>query len=417
MKYSIIISLSIISLNLKAQLHIQQNATLLVQEEAILSIGGAVDNDGSFQNLGMVNFTGDWDNSAPTSVYNDGDIGTIEAIGPTGQVINNGDQQVSNLIINNGEEVFIDGNTFLVADELNLTNGIVRLGTNTSLIIGDNADIVGGSVDSFIEGTIIQRGNGERRYPLGLGTTYLPLTLLDVTGIDVEMAVGIGFFANGGVAPQPDLSGSVIGISDFHYWDVDVISGTFNGSLIQGTFEDADLVNFTNRNEFNFSNSTAAIVYAPNVGGDYVTLGNENIFDDDLVVNDGVASATFGTIVSSSPIDSVGFLAIGLVADVPEEGVVYIPTAFSPSALDPVDQTFKIFGQGIDLQDGFTVAVYNQYGVPVYETTSVRDAADIGWDGTHNGKDEPTGAYRYFVQWIDGNQEPRKETGVVMLIR
>ena len=298
MKNLYLISIIFLSNSSIAQVVVEPLASLFIGGDAILSINGGVVNDGSFQNLGLVTFTGDWSN---TNLYNDGGTGQLEANGPDTQSITNNDQSVGNLNINAGTEVMILGNTFEVMDELILTNGIVRLGPNTSLIINENATITGGSVNSFVEGTIVQKGGGGRFYPLGIESFYLPFTLLDIPNVgNLEMSVGIGLFNTAGVTPQP--SESVIGVSNYHYWEVNTLQGTFDGSLAFASFDNADVnqASFgTAINNFNFAASTVSLVQSAAVEGDYIAIRNQSITITDLDVvpgNEEFVTATFGTI-------------------------------------------------------------------------------------------------------------------------
>lgn len=79
MKNLLFISISLLSYLGVAQVTIQPLATLSIGDAATLSIDGAVINDGSFQNLGSVTFTGDWTN---TNIYNDAGTGQLETNGP-----------------------------------------------------------------------------------------------------------------------------------------------------------------------------------------------------------------------------------------------------------------------------------------------------------------------------------------------
>ena len=406
---------------LRAQLVVQPQATLSVGSNASVSVLGGVSNEGSFQNLGEVTFTGDWSN---TNIYNDGGTGMLEANGMGSQLVSNNDQSVGILDVNTGTEITILGNTFEVMDELILNNGIVRLGSGTSLVINENATISGGSIDSFVEGTIVQRGGGVRRYPLGIEDFYLPLELLDISDPagDLEMSVGIGLFSDANAIPNP--TGSVITVSEYHYWQLNTITGTFNGSMALGSFDNADLTipaaGAPNHNEFNFANSNVSLVQSSALDGDYTVVERDgDATNTDLTISDqGVASATFGTLLTSDEITDQ-FVAIGLVADTNEDGILYVPTAFSPSASNVDDQRFRIFGDRIVDDETFKFVVYNSFGVEVYSADSFADATETGWDGINRktNNEEPMGSYRYFIQWTNTNDVTRKRTGVVLLIR
>jgi len=401
MKYLKIISLLLLPHGiLQAQLHVQNNAIFWVGQEVTVSVGGDVSNDGSLENGGTITFTGDWNN---TNTYIDD--GTIEAIGSVPQTIANLDQNIATLIVN-GMDITLEGNTVLITEELAMTNGNVQLGANTVLIIADTASITGGSPDAFIIGTVIQRGTGPKFYPIGIDDRYMPLDLLDVSGTsDIEMAISLGLF-NG---IEPFAGRHAIGVSDYHFWQLETLVGTFNGSPVKGTFQNADLrlasIPIENTS-FRWAKSINAILESPNLEGPYTDLDIEFSSDPD--------ETTFGTIITSDTVTQQ-FLAVGLQADVPEGGVLFVPTAFSPRAMLDDDQRLKVFAQLMNTDD-FKFSVFNAFGVEVYKADYL-EATTNGWDGNHKGKEQPSGSYRFFVKFVDDNDNPRRQSGTVLLIR
>jgi len=70
---------------------------------------------------------------------------------------------------------------------------------------------------------------------------------------------------------------------------------------------------------------------------------------------------------------------------------LYVPNAFSPSASDEQFKTFKPVG--INLSE-YKLEVFSSWGNLVFSTTQLENGAPaIGWDGTYEGKDLPTGTY------------------------
>ena len=411
------------------QLAIQPQATLFVGDEATLSVGTDVNNDGSLQNLGFVSFTNNWTN---TNIYNDGDNGELEANGPGSQTISNNDQAISTLTVNSGVELTFLANTVEIMQELRLTNGIVRLGDGASLVINQNAAITGGSENSFVDGAIIQKGGGNRFYPLGVESFYMPIEFLNIqnTGTDLEMSVRVGLFSDAGVSPRP--TGSVIGVSDYHYWEITEINGSFfadgngpNGSIVTAEFDNANISPTafgSNINDFTRVASTVGLVQSAALDGDFARVDGElDENNTDFVENtsggNSTGTATFGVIDTVDPINQM-FVGVGLVAASNPEGVMFVPTAFSPSAINPEDQTLRAFGDNVQ-NTPFTFAVYNSFGVEVYRANDLDTAMNTGWDGINqkNGKEEPMGSYRYFVQYRNNEERDFKESGVVLLIR
>jgi gliding motility-associated-like protein len=94
----------------------------------------------------------------------------------------------------------------------------------------------------------------------------------------------------------------------------------------------------------------------------------------------------------------------------PEHGL-YIPTAFTPNN-DGRNEVFAIKGFGI-LEEGFTLVIFNRWGVKVFETNDMNDY----WDGTMKGNDSGPGTYVYKIEYKDVKRKYHFRTGTVTLIR
>jgi gliding motility-associated-like protein len=69
---------------------------------------------------------------------------------------------------------------------------------------------------------------------------------------------------------------------------------------------------------------------------------------------------------------------------------IFIPNMFSPN-LDGKNDQFKIYGYGMEEEIEFKI--YNRFGNVVYETISLSDLINIGWDGKYMDEDQPDGVY------------------------
>ena len=90
---------------------------------------------------------------------------------------------------------------------------------------------------------------------------------------------------------------------------------------------------------------------------------------------------------------------------------VYIPTAFSPTSSDAANRNFMVLGKDIATLD---FKIFSPWGELLFQTT---DKNNAGWDGTKNGKFEPSGVYVYLakITLLDGKSISKK--GAVNLIR
>lgn len=86
-----------------------------------------------------------------------------------------------------------------------------------------------------------------------------------------------------------------------------------------------------------------------------------------------------------------------------------VPTAFSPNG-DGVNDELKVLGQGIARMK---FRVFNRYGQLVFETYR----QEVGWDGTHNGKELDPGTFVYTLEVTFAEGGIETYTGDVTLTR
>ncbi|MBL6875575.1 MAG: gliding motility-associated C-terminal domain-containing protein [Chitinophagales bacterium] len=89
---------------------------------------------------------------------------------------------------------------------------------------------------------------------------------------------------------------------------------------------------------------------------------------------------------------------------------LFIPNAFTPGSFDNVNNTFEVFGEGIEY---VTMQVFNRWGEKVFESSNQQ----VSWDGTLKGEMQGPGVFTYYVnvQYLDGKIIDRK--GSVTLLR
>ena len=90
---------------------------------------------------------------------------------------------------------------------------------------------------------------------------------------------------------------------------------------------------------------------------------------------------------------------------------VRLPAAFTPNG-DGHNDVFRV-PPGIPVTI-LRFAVYNRQGMMVFYTTNVA----LGWDGTYDGKPQPTGTYVWFVEYNNPvTKEVGEKQGTVVLVR
>lgn len=89
---------------------------------------------------------------------------------------------------------------------------------------------------------------------------------------------------------------------------------------------------------------------------------------------------------------------------------LFIPNAFTPGSFDNVNNTFEVFGEGIEF---VTMQVFNRWGEKVFESSNQQ----VSWDGTFKGEMQGPGVFTYYVnvEYLDGKIIDRK--GSVTILR
>ncbi|MFN0203644.1 MAG: gliding motility-associated C-terminal domain-containing protein [Bacteroidia bacterium] len=98
-------------------------------------------------------------------------------------------------------------------------------------------------------------------------------------------------------------------------------------------------------------------------------------------------------------------LKIQVIAD----GVVHIPTAFSPND-DGINDEFKVAGEGIV---SYQMTIFDRWGKEIIQLNEMQQT----WNGTAKGKSVPEGVYVYIVEYQLNNGTKRKGSGSITLIR
>ncbi|NJO01412.1 MAG: gliding motility-associated C-terminal domain-containing protein, partial [Bacteroidia bacterium] len=97
--------------------------------------------------------------------------------------------------------------------------------------------------------------------------------------------------------------------------------------------------------------------------------------------------------------------------------VIYIPNTFSPNG-DSANELFQVYGTGIQ---SIELKVFNRLGQILYTTQNwiegENTSAEIGWDGTFQGKPQESGNYVWSITGKFINNAVFKDTGTVLLVR
>ncbi|MCG8476355.1 MAG: gliding motility-associated C-terminal domain-containing protein [Cytophagales bacterium] len=91
--------------------------------------------------------------------------------------------------------------------------------------------------------------------------------------------------------------------------------------------------------------------------------------------------------------------------------VFVFPTAFSPNG-DGLNDTYRFVGAHSQVSR-YSLMIFNRWGSLVFST----EDAQLGWDGTQNGRKLPEGSYSFMAKIVTSSGTEIQKRGVVHLIR
>lgn len=130
-------------------------------------------------------------------------------------------------------------------------------------------------------------------------------------------------------------------------------------------------------------------------------LSNPNIADP--LVSPSVRTRYFVTATTEH-----GCVVVDSMDVLVEETTLDMPNAFAPAG---ANKLFKPSRRGIAQLKEFSI--FNRWGNKVYSSTNIEE----GWDGTFNGKPQPTGVYVYVIEAVTDKGVPFSKKGNVTLLR
>ena len=205
----------------------------------ILNLTGNLSGSGSITqttNIGHTLNLGGANNSIGSFVTFVGSGSTVNYNGAGSQQIFASPNYI-NLTVSGGGAKTLQGATS-VGNILTLTSGILTTTTTNLLSVTNTATtaITGGSVTSFINGPVNWTlpaslvSGSTYTFPVGMGTTYLPFSLVNPTTSGTATAQVTAFAAN----PGGTFDATLVSISNSEYWAL-TTSGSFTNSSVSLT--------------------------------------------------------------------------------------------------------------------------------------------------------------------------------------
>lgn len=133
------------------------------------------------------------------------------------------------------------------------------------------------------------------------------------------------------------------------------------------------------------------------------------------------------TVIEVTPTQSVDYILTATNIDgctvsdtlslvVLNESAFYIPSAFSPTAMDQDNRTFVVIGKSEAIQSVNNFSIWDKWGNPVFTaSTVVLNDLESGWDGTLDGLPVAAGVYAYRVTILYINGDVEQVSGTVHL--
>lgn len=343
---------------------ISNSTSVNVNAGGILAVQGSLINSGTLTNNGSLVMGGVWLNNG-TYVPGEGRITFNSTSGE--QIINHNAQAFSWLTIDgSGVKKFLAD--IVVERELILTNGIMVAENNSKIIFDESVVITGGSDQSHVQGAVQHTGTGNKLFPIGNGTTYLPVQIDGIVSAGTQVRVS-STELGGTVLPK---SSSLKSISDQRYFTVDVLSGSLQNAT----------VTLPVRNENNLGGGLQSLVVAQAsaLNDPFTSLGQSN----------ATGSLSTGTVISAqSPTEPLLAVASADNSDI----VVF--NAVAPNGFD-LNRYMRI----ANLPTPNKVLIFNRWGDKVYEVENYDDTVSgkrfAGLDT--KGNELPSGNYFYKIE-------------------
>lgn len=351
-------------------------------------INGNLLNRGNLTNQGTLRISGDWHNEA---TYTDAPNSEVVLAGAR-QTIDHQGQSFHHLSVRGSGTKELRSEVRVI-DTLTLAEGVVQSSVASSLILAATATVAGGSPEAYVEPTMVYQGTGQRHFPLGLAGAYVPLTLTNVVGEAPTLRVTV-------VTPNPAApqDGSLVRVSSARYWRIETVAGTFVGSPVQLT---------VNQNDGLDDLLGAVVAQSAEPGERFVNVGQ----------SDRSGDATQGTIASKDPVTQP-IVAVGVTSLFSADNQVLVPSAFAPEAPNPTNRSVKIYAKSL-LPNPFLFRIFDRWGNLVFQTASLSQAREQGWEGVHlpGRSSAPAGVYQYHLRGIFENGVPVDQSGTITLFR
>lgn len=360
--------------------NLHNKGLISISPNTVFHVGGNLTNetDGIITNNGDMQVGGTWLNNG---LYNAGN-GTITFNSPNPQVINHNAQSFSRLALTGGGEKIFSAD-LTIEQSLELQGSILRSQNGAKIVILADAEISGGSNQSHIVGRVAHQGAGDWLFPVGNGTTYLPVQITGVTDATAEATLLLHEITNEVLTSDMEITK----ISDKRYWELTVTDGTLGQSKITLPLVSEDALHD--------DSGLWVVAQSEASTGPYRSLGQSALSGD----------RTAGAITSEDT-PSLVFLTAASLTD---DRSLHVFNGVSPGT-DNLNPIMRI--QNIQYYPNNKVTVFNRWGDRVFEISGYDNDQNVfkGESNVGNQAKLPSGTYFYSIDKGDGS---KKQTGYV----
>jgi gliding motility-associated-like protein len=369
MKYKLSLLGLLICVTVIAQdVTIKAGTTINITTGTTFTIGNALTNDGTLVNNGSILIGGQWVNNG-TYTPGAGAI-TFNSTAPV-QVINHNAQAFNTLTISGGgrKQFLAD---IVINDELILTDGILESINNAKINFAATSTFSGGSDASHIKGVVQRSGQGDLIFPIGNGTNYLPVELIN-TSAGTTASFTLNEITNDLLTADNSLSE----LTGIRYWEMNLQNGDLSQSKIKLP---AIGENFSGLDNVVVAGSSTEL-------GPYSSLGS----------SDFTGTPNLGSVLSNLA-PTVAFYALATANTDTSIEVFNAVSVFE----DTKNDFFRI--QNIDQYANNTVSIFNRWGSKVFEMKGYNNV-DKRFNGLSDaGNLLPSGTYFYTINLGNGSE-------------
>jgi gliding motility-associated-like protein len=343
-------------------------AIIGIKPNTILSVYDSLVNNGEIINDGDLVIAGTWLNN---KTYDAGQ-GQITFNSSDNQIINHNDQSFSKLIISGGgEKKFLANIT--ITDQFTLTSGTLTSANGAKIIFKETAKITGGSDVSHIRGPVYQQGAGDKLFPIGNGSVYLPVELKGISGNSPQIGITDIEITTAILKKSPSLTG----ISSTRYWQIDRVTGSLDNAQI--------VLPARGENALLTDTQKAVVAQSQSLDSNFESIG-QSFF----------GGTNSNGKITSEKAPKLPFIALATA----ENNGLIVYNAVSPNG-DGLNEFFRI--DNIAKYPNNTVTIFNRWGDKVFEISNYDNDQRVFSGKSDSNKELVPGTYFYLINKNDGS--------------